>query len=99
MIDLKDLRENPEKYRDGCRKKNFAVDIDHILSLDAKRRQLQTERERLRAEQSKVEKEIGPRLGQLAGAIKKAPEPDKAALQRELDRLTAVIAGIDPPAP
>ena len=65
MIDLRDLRENPQKYRDGCQKKGFAVDIDHILALDARRRQLQTERERLRAEQGKVEKEIGPRIGQL----------------------------------
>src|SRR5947208_416739 len=55
MIDLRDLRENPAKYRDGCLKKGFAVDVDHILLLDKRRRELQTERERLRAEQGKVE--------------------------------------------
>ncbi len=93
MIDLKDLRENPEKYRDGCRKKGFAVDIDHILMLDAKRRQLTTERERLRAEQGKIEKEIGPRIGQLAGAMKKSQGEEQARLQRELDDLKAKPAG------
>ena len=72
MIDLKALRENPEKFKDGCRKKGFAVDIDHVLKLDAQRRALQTERERLRAEQGKLEKESGPQIGKLKGALKKA---------------------------
>jgi len=93
MIDLKDLRENPEKYRDGCRKKGFAVDIDHILAMDAKRRQLQTERERLRAEQGKIEKEVGPQIGKLTGQMKKAEGEEKARLQRELDELKVKPAG------
>lgn len=93
MIDLKDLRENPDKYRDGSRKKGFAVDIDHILTLDARRRQLQTERERLRAEQSRIEKEIGPQLGKLSGQLKKAPEAERAAIQAQLDELKVKPAG------
>ena len=94
MIDLKQLRENPEKYKEGCRRKGFAIDIDHILSLDVKKRQLQTERERLRAEQGKMEKEIGQRLGQLSGQIKKAEGDEKARLQRELDDLKVKPAGL-----
>ena len=93
MIDLRDLRDNPDKYRDGCRKKGIAVDIDHILTLDARKRQLQTERERLRAEQGKIEKEVGARIGQLSGAMKKAEGDEKARLQRELDDLKAKPAG------
>jgi seryl-tRNA synthetase len=93
MIDLKDLRENPEKYRDGVRKKGFAVDIDHILALDTRRRQLQTERERLRAEQAKIEKEIGPQIGKLTGQMKKAEGDERACLQRELDELKVKPAG------
>ena len=34
MIDLKDLRENPDKYRKGAADKQYAVDIDALLSLD-----------------------------------------------------------------
>jgi seryl-tRNA synthetase len=93
MIDLKQLRENPEKFKDGCRKKGFAVDIDHILMLDARKRQLQTERDRLRAEQGKVEKEIGPRLGQLSGQLKKTEGDERARLQREIDDLKVKPAG------
>ncbi len=94
MIDLKQLRENPEKFKEGCRRKGFAIDIDHILSLDAKKRQLQTERERLRAEQGKMEKEVGQRLGQLSGQIKKAEGDEKTRLQRELDDLKVKPAGL-----
>jgi seryl-tRNA synthetase len=93
MIDIKQLRENPEKFKEGCRKKGFAVDIDHVLRLEATKRQLQTERDRLRAEQGKVEKEIGPKLGQLAGQLKKADGEARAALQREIDDLKVRPAG------
>jgi seryl-tRNA synthetase len=88
MIDIKALRENPEKFKEGCRRKNFKIDIDHVLTLDGRRRALQSERERLRAEQGKVEKELGPQIGKLAGALKKAAdEGERAKLQAELDDL------------
>ncbi|MBL9032722.1 MAG: serine--tRNA ligase [Phycisphaerae bacterium] len=97
MIDLRALRDNPDKFKDGCRKKGFAVDIDHILALDARKRQLMTERERLRAEQGKIEKELGPQLGRLGGQIKQLQREGKAAeaaaLQREVDDLKARPAG------
>ena len=37
MIDLKDLRENPEKYRRGAELKSVKVDMDAILRLDEQR--------------------------------------------------------------
>jgi hypothetical protein len=33
MIDLKDLRSNPEKYRTGAKLKGVDVDIDALLAL------------------------------------------------------------------
>ena len=45
MIDLKDLRENPEIYRAGARAKNTDVDVNEVLRLDAEKRRLQTEQE------------------------------------------------------
>jgi len=93
MIDLKNLRENPDRYRRGAKLKGIAVDIDRILTLETKRRGLQTERERLRAEQGKVEKDIGPLLGKLSGQLKAAQKADQtddaAKLTREIDDLKA----------
>ena len=34
MVDLKDLRENPDKYRRGAELKGVRVDIDAILRID-----------------------------------------------------------------
>jgi seryl-tRNA synthetase len=44
MIDLKDLRENPETYRRAAKLKRIDVDIDRLLELDAKRRSLDSQR-------------------------------------------------------
>lgn len=87
MIDLKDLRERPDHYRDGARKKGVDVDIDRILDLDEQRRAALTRQESLRAEQKKAEKEAGPQIGQLMKRIKSAEGDDKAAAQAELDQL------------
>ena len=84
MIDLKDLRERPDKYREGCAKKGFTVDIDRLLELEGKRRGLLTEQEQLRAQQRAIEKESGPAIGKLKGQIGKADPAQKAALEAEL---------------
>lgn len=94
MIDLKQLRENPQRFRDGAAKKGFKIDFDRLLSLEEKRRSLQTAVQTLRAEQGKIEKEIGPQIGKLAGGLKKAPPGDQARLQAELDELKARPAAL-----
>lgn len=58
MIDLKDLREHPDKYRKGARLKNVAVDIDAVLQMDEKRSAAMREFETLRAQQNKASGEI-----------------------------------------
>ena len=36
MIDLKDLRDNPDKYRKAAQLKRIDVNIDQLLELDSK---------------------------------------------------------------
>src|SRR5688572_3628093 len=91
MIDLKDLRENPQKYRKGAELKGIRVDIDAILRLDERRLRAQQEFERLRAEQNEASKQIGKikdpaekqsaiaRMATLKTAVKEADERAKAA--------------------
>src|SRR5206468_3249618 len=59
MIDVRDLRENPDKYRRGAQLKGVSVDIDAILSLDEQRLRAQQEFERARSEQNEASKTIG----------------------------------------
>ncbi len=94
MIDLKALRENPQRFRDGCAKKRIPADIDRLLTLDEQRRALLARAESLRAEQNKMAKECGPRIGQLKASLKKAPPEQAGAIQKELDDLTARPAAL-----
>lgn len=89
MIDLRQLRENPDRFKAGSKAKNIPVDIDRILALDEQKRQLVTRIEHLRAEQNRIAKESGPQIGKLAGALKKATGDEAAKIQRELDELKA----------
>lgn len=89
MIDLKHLRENPEHYKKGAARKGSSVDIDRVLALDSQRRELTTKREALKAEQNAASKAMGPRMGQLAGQIKKAVGAEASRLKAQMDELKA----------
>jgi seryl-tRNA synthetase len=89
MIDLKDLRDHPDKYRKGAELKSVKVDIDSILKLDEKRLRAQQEFEKLRAEQNEASKQIGrlkepsekqaaiARMGELKSKVKDAEDRAK----------------------
>jgi seryl-tRNA synthetase len=89
MIDLKDLRENPDRYRQGVRDKCMEVDVDRLLALDEARRAIMTRMETARSEQNRISKEIGPKMGQLKGRIKGASGDEKVQLEQELAALEA----------
>jgi len=57
MIDIKFVRENPKKMKEVCQAKGVKLNIDHLLSLDEKRRKLITESEKLRSGQKKLGKD------------------------------------------
>jgi seryl-tRNA synthetase len=79
MIDLKDFRENPQKYAKAAQLKRMSVDVEAILRLAAQVTSSQQEFEKLRTEQNEASKEIGRLKDQSAkleaiakvGALKK----------------------------
>jgi len=40
MLDIKFIRENPDRVKEACRKKKVNFDVDNLLKLDAQRREL-----------------------------------------------------------
>lgn len=60
MLDIKIIRENPDKVKAALKTRNADYDsyIDEILDIDEKRRKLSTETDALKAEQNKVTKQI-----------------------------------------
>lgn len=89
MIDIKLLRENPQRYIDSAIAKKIDVDIALLLKLDEQKRSLTRQREEHRAEQKKISKEIGPQIGKLKGQLKSANEEELAELETQLAELEA----------
>lgn len=80
MIDLKKLRENRAEYEAGFKKKHATVDIDKLLKLDEKHRELIQETETMRAKKNEVSKLI-PTL----------PAAEKGAKIKEMKELGAKL--------
>ncbi|MDP6601280.1 MAG: serine--tRNA ligase [Phycisphaerales bacterium] len=89
MIDLKQLRDDPQRFIDGAEAKGIDIDFAELLDLDSRHRDLMLERETARSEQNKIGKDTGPRIGELKGRIKKADDADRAALESELAEMEA----------
>ncbi len=91
MIDIKDLREHPEKYRKAAELKRMNVDIAAVIDVDLRCLAAQQEFERLRAEQNEASKQIGKlkdpaakqeaiaKVGALKSQVKEAEDRWKAA--------------------
>jgi len=81
MIDIKDLRENPDKYRRAVELKRMKADVAAVLDLDGRAMSAMQEFERLRAEQNEASKQIGKL---------KDPEAKKAAIAKVAALKTSV---------
>lgn len=58
MLDIKFIRENPEKVKEGLKKKRFDFDVAYLLGLDEKRRAKIKEVDDMRARQNQISDEI-----------------------------------------
>ena len=59
MLDLKFIRENKEKVKESLMKQGAKLDIEHLLRLDRKHRQILRDVEELKHERNSVSDEIG----------------------------------------
>ncbi len=58
MLDIKFIKENPNKAKQGCKKKQVDIDIDLLLKKDKERIKILQEVEVIRAEKNKSNKKI-----------------------------------------
>jgi seryl-tRNA synthetase len=61
MIDIKQIRDNPEKYKKAAKDKNYDVDIDHLLDIDTALLDNKNELQYTATEKNKLGKSI-PKL-------------------------------------
>ncbi|MEX2420738.1 MAG: serine--tRNA ligase, partial [Actinomycetota bacterium] len=104
MLDLKAIREDPDRFRAGLARREMADSIDRLLELDVARREQGTKIEDLRSLQNKASKQIGGAQGdekqrlidevaQVSAQIKRL-EPQLAETERELNDLLAVTPNV-----
>jgi len=112
VLDLKQIREEPEAAREALARRGDADRLDPVLELDSQRRALLPELEQLRAERNRVSKRIGElqRSGEDASeaiaAVRSSGEREKqldTELREVSERLDAALAALpnlpDPSAP
>lgn len=58
MLDIKILRQDPDKIREALKKRNNDLDITPAIELDQKRREILTEVEQKKAKQNEISKQI-----------------------------------------
>ena len=85
MLDVRAIREDPDRFRKGLARRNLADAVDRILALDERRRQLTVRVEELRAEQNRISKGIGGAEGD-----------EKQRLIAEAARVSAELKELEP---
>ena len=93
MLDIKFIRQNSNKVKEGCRKKQVKVDIDKVLELDKKRRNYLKEVEALRFEQKKLGKDKIERARKVKVKIKRI-EPQLKKTESEFNKLMKQIPNL-----
>ena len=80
MVDLRMLREDPDRFREGAQKKGFKVDIDGVLRCDEERRRLQAAIDRKKQD-----------LGLKSVRMKRVEGAERSKLQEELKTFSRAI--------
>lgn len=92
MLDLKLLRENPDRIQTQLNRRNGSYDIQAILSLDSQCRELEQMRSQLQTRSN----EIGKLVGQKMKSGTKPDDDEILALKAEGNQLKADISKLEP---
>lgn len=90
MLDIKQIRENPEKVQERLNRRGENYDLEPILELEGQQRQLETERSQLQGRSNALGKAIGQKMK--AGGQKQ--DPEIVALQEEGNQVKTQIGDI-----
>lgn len=94
MLDIKFIRQNPEKVKEACEKKQTKVDIDLLLELDKKRREKLIVLESLRAEQNKITSKEQIVIAREIKQKIKDIEPELAKVEEDFNKLMSQVPNI-----
>ena len=88
MLDIKVIRENPDRVKQAMKNRNGDYDeiIDRVLACDEKRRELNSKADTLKAKQNQASKQI-PQIKKQGG--------DVSSILAEMNEIKAEIKGMD----
>src|SRR3954453_10000266 len=104
MLDLKAIRSDPERFKAALARRGAAEQVDELLALDSRRRELLPEVENAQAERKVLSKQIGERKqagedpGELMATVQGLKERAEAA-KGELEEVEAKLADLAPRLP
>jgi seryl-tRNA synthetase len=58
MIDIKQIRENPQKFKDACKTKKFAADIDKLIEVDSALKTIKQKLQDISTDKNRIGKSI-----------------------------------------
>jgi seryl-tRNA synthetase len=93
MMDIKFIRENKEIMKKVVSEKRIDLDVDKLLSLDEKRRDLIKKTEKLRAEQNKLTKDDIDKGKEIKEEIKKI-FPDLKEIEEEYGAMMLLVPNV-----
>jgi seryl-tRNA synthetase len=85
VLDIKQIREDPDRFRAALGRRNLAHAVEELLEADERRRDLTRRVEELRAEQNRASKAIG-----------RAEGDDKQVLIDEVGKVSAELKEMEP---
>ncbi|MBN2455493.1 MAG: serine--tRNA ligase [Sedimentisphaerales bacterium] len=102
MIDIKQIRDNPQKFKDACKAKGFVADIDRLLDVDSALAGVKKQLQHISTEKNRLGKSI-PQLSadEKQSALAELSEfkqreadysKDIKQLQPEFDKLMLLVA-------
>lgn len=99
MLDINFIRENPSKVKEACDKKQMKVDVDRLLELDKRKRELIVASETIKAEQNKISRLKGADESAIAKAKElkekvKEIEPELKTIEAEIYELMSKVPNI-----
>ncbi|HVU06779.1 MAG TPA: serine--tRNA ligase [Candidatus Paceibacterota bacterium] len=92
MLDIKFIRENKELVKAGAEKKRVRIDIDGLLALDDKRRELMSSIETKRAEQNAVSAKLPSVSADMKTTLLESMKKLKADMATEEEALKKIMA-------
>jgi len=97
MLDLKAIRSDPERVKAALARRGAAEQVDELLALDARRRELLPEVENAQAERKTLSKQIGERkqAGEDAEELMATVQGLKERIESAKEELEAVEAKLD----